>query len=183
MGGSGTEVYSGFCCSIKSMDQRSLPGQASWPSWDLIPTQSPPGSSGISDSGDSSRNKCQDTGGTQRLLPLGGRWKWERLALASLNPTDSWSSSLFGLPEVPQLSAPWMTVPSALCPRRLTSLHWLLWPSWPKPFHRLSGERAVSSPRSRQATFTVSLLRRTRTQEEPKECQGKISIYSKSLKN
>lgn len=73
MGGSGTEVYSGFCCTIKSMDQRSLPGQASWPSWDLIPTQYPPGSSGISDSGDSSRNKCQDTGGNPKAAAPG----WE----------------------------------------------------------------------------------------------------------
>lgn len=114
MGCSGAEVYSGFWGTIKSMDQRSLPGQVSWPSRDLIPTQYPLGSSGNSDLGDGSRNKCQDTGGTQRLLPLGGRWEWERLALAPLNPVDSWSSSLFGLPEVPQLSAPWMAVPSAL---------------------------------------------------------------------
>lgn len=101
--------------------------------------QYPPGSSGNSDLGDSSRNKCQDTRGTQRLLPLGGRWEWERLTLAPLNPTDSWSSSLFSLPVVPQISASWMTalgfVPKTPHFPALTSCGFLT-KALPQPFRR-----------------------------------------------
>lgn len=80
---SGTEVY-GFAVVSRAwtrghcQDRHLGPPETSSP-------QYPPGSSGNSDSGDSSRNKCQDTRGTQRLLPAPG---WE-MGVREANPSST----------------------------------------------------------------------------------------------
>lgn len=162
----------------------------------VLRTQYPPGSSGNSDW----ETECQDTRRTQRVLSLDGRCQWERLRThrqlvlalnsfwvragtmpASLHPADSWSASLFSLPAVPQLSALWMTVPSALCSRGcLTSLHWLLvylTDAFPQPSRRKQSLWGAN----RQQSLS-SLLNRTLTQNKSQESQAEISFSQHVLK-